>query len=279
MKINKVALFLRPNLNKSLFKEIESIFNSFNIEVFVSESKSNFHKENNLKFDELCSLCDAIVSLGGDGTFISMARKCISYNKPIFGINAGNLGFLTHISKSNLNTFLQDILEDNYYTYERIILQASINKHNQSLLAYAFNDIVIDRNSDSMSVIKAFMRDKLFNIYKADGLIISTPAGSTAYNMSAGGSILHPACQNFILTPICPHSLSQRPLVLPSSYKITFRINNAVVLIDGQDKFFLNENDSISITASKDYKINIMAPKDYSYFSTLKDKLSWGDAN
>jgi len=227
------------------------------------------------RFDELALKSDFLVTIGGDGTLISVARRSIYFDKPILGINLGTLGFLTSVLPSELSLFLKRFLEDDYKIDERMMINASINGNK----TIAFNDIVIKGKSVIHMVnIDAFVGDKKFNSYYGDGLVISTPTGSTAYNLSSGGPVVYPLTDAFIVTPISAHSLTQRPIVLPSDFEITLQTNDtdgAIVLIDGQDIHELNAGEIVKVKIAP-FKSKLIRAKERDYFSVLNQKLNWG---
>lgn len=280
-KIKKIGVILRPNTPEIIdnFMKLKSIFESYNIEVLLEENSAQMISLKGSSFKELGLKCDILVTLGGDGTLISTVRKSFDFDIPILGIHAGNLGFLADLSLDELDSFIEKMLNDEYHIDERAILEATVIKNNQEIKMYAFNDIVLTRTSISNMIhVEAFVDSKKFNTYYGDGVIASTPTGSTAYNLSAGGPVMFPMTNVFALTPICPHSLTQRPIVLPGKYTIEMKTSEerALIIIDGQDMHELGLGESVFIKlATKTVKL--IHNKDYNYFDVLKQKLSWGD--
>jgi NAD+ kinase len=230
---------------------------------------------NGIELNDLCEQCDFLVSLGGDGTLISVSRKSLYFNKAVMGINLGSLGFLTDINPKELNTFLIQFKENKYRIDSRMMLEVSINGKSY----VAFNDVSFSKDSSAgILSLEASINDKLINKYNGDGLIISTPTGSTAYNLSCGGPVVYPLTNALIVTPISPHSLTQRPLVLPEDFSISVRLTNpskAVLIIDGQDMFSINNDDKIVVkVASKNAKL--IHRFERNYFDVLSTKLNWG---
>jgi len=275
---SKAGVILRPSSPelKEVFEEIKSIFNKNNIEVFLEDNSASMIGEIGFTLDELCNKIDFLVSVGGDGTLLSVVRKSFNYDKPVLGINLGTLGFLTDISMDELENFLLDLKNKNYRIDNCMMIKGMLNSNT----FVAFNDIVISRKSiSSMIKINAKIADKHFNSYYGDGVIIATPTGSTAYNLSVGGPIVYPLTEAFIVTPIAPHSLTQRPLVMPAYFEIEFTINDsqgAVVIVDGQDIYELAENETIKIKVSKQ-NVKMIHRCQRNYFEVLSEKLRWGN--
>lgn len=275
---SKAGIILRPSSPelKAVYENIEQIFNKYNIEVLLEDNSADMIKLKGLPLDELCENVDFLVSVGGDGTLLSVVRKSYYYNKPVLGINLGTLGFLTDISMNELENFIIDFTNKKYRIDNRMMIKGALNLNS----FVAFNDIVITRKSiSSMIKIDARIDNKHFNSYYGDGIIISTPTGSTAYNLSVGGPILYPLTEAFLVTPVAPHSLTQRPLVMPADFEIEFTITDsqgAVVIADGQDIYELEENDSLKIKIAKQ-NAKMIHRCERNYFEVLSEKLRWGN--
>jgi NAD+ kinase len=277
-QINIVGIILKPNAPelKDIYTNIKNEFKKLSIFVLLEELSANMiGKRNGVSFENLCKKSDFLVSVGGDGTLISVIRRSFKYNKVVLGINLGKLGFLTDILPHELSDFLIDLKQDKYKIDSRMMIKAFIQKKEY----VSFNDIVITRKSISHMIhIDAKVNGKNFNSYYGDGLIISTPTGSTAYNLSTGGPVVYPSTEAFILTPICPHSLTQRPLVLPSEFELELTTKDevgAIVIIDGQNIIELTKNETVKIKiASK--KAKLLRSIGRNYFDVLTQKLNWG---
>jgi NAD+ kinase len=272
----KAGFVLKPKNTleiKDEFLKIKEIFEKYNIEVLLDSISARALGLRGIDFEDLCKEVDFIVSLGGDGTLISVTRRAYKFDKPVFGINLGNLGFLTDINPDNVEEFLKKFLKGEYRIDERMVIEIIYN--NKSL--YAFNDVVISKDViSSMINIQIDTNESFLNTYRGDGLIISTPTGSTAYNLSAGGPVVYPLTESFIITPICPHSLTQRPLVLPSNFelKATVKENFAKLILDGQEIYDLNDKILIK-KANKPAKLIHRIERNY--FDVLREKLHWGE--
>ena len=226
---------------------------------------------------------DLIFCIGGDGTLLSAAQKAAKLDIKILGINSGNLGFLAALkTQENFKQTLQHLLKDNFKEQERFLLKADVYRNKKIIFsACALNEAVLrPAQARAINLNVLFDKSQVKN-YFGDGLIISTPTGCTAYNMAAGGPIVMPSLNVFILTAICPHTLSQRPLVLPADKEIKVLLDktkkdiNINLTLDGQNNFPLQNNDIVKIIQSKQ-KLKILYPKNYDFFETLTTKLNWG---
>ena len=279
--IKKIGVVLRPSTPelKEHYYTLEKIFNEHGIEVLLDSISGGMIGIMGMEFDILCENSDALVTLGGDGTLISAVRRSFTYDIPIFGIYAGSLGFLADINFDELDAFVSKLVAGNYRVDERAILEATFKQNEKDVTIYAFNDIVLTRPSVSNMIhVETLVDSKAFNTYYGDGVIVSTPTGSTAYNLSAGGPVLFPLTNVFALTPICPHSLTQRPVVLPGEFSIEMKTpqDKALIIIDGQDKHELNIAQSIHIQLAEK-KVKLIHRNEFNYFDVLKEKLNWGE--
>ncbi len=280
-RVKKVGIILRPSTPelKDDFFMLEKIFNKYNIEVVIDSISGGMIGIMGMEFELMCQNSDILVTLGGDGTLISTVRRSFKYNIPILGVYAGNLGFLADINLDELDGFVNSLISGNYRVDERSILEAKLVKNQKEVTMYAFNDIVLTRPSVSNMIhIETLVDSKAFNTYYGDGVIVSTPTGSTAYNLSAGGPVLFPLTDVFALTPICPHSLTQRPVVLPGEFAIEMKSpkDKALVIIDGQDMLELEAQESINIKLASQ-KVKLIHREAFNYFDVLKEKLRWGE--
>ena len=221
---------------------------------------------------------DMIISIGGDGTFLKAAGRVGRKNIPILGINTGRLGFLADVSPEEMEETFNEIHKGQYNVEERSVLQLSSNKKKMEILPYALNDIaILKRDSSSMITIHTSINDAYLATYQADGLIIATPTGSTAYSLSVGGPIIVPHSNTIAITPVAPHSLNIRPIVIRDDWKITLdvesRSHNFLVSIDGSSESF-TENDRITINRA-DYTIKVVKRLNHVFFDTLRSKMMW----
>ena len=272
----KAGFVLKPKNTlkiKDTFLKIKEIFEKKGIDVYLDAISAKAIGLLGIDFEDMCKQVDFIVALGGDGTLISVARRAYKFDKPILGINAGNLGFLTDIYPENVEEFLDNFLKGNYRIDERMVIEIEYKGKN----LYAFNDVVISKDViSSMINIRVDTNESFLNTYRGDGLIISTPTGSTAYNLSAGGPVVYPLTESFILTPICPHSLTQRPLILPSNFILEISVNEKVskLVLDGQEIYTLD--DKIIVKKAK-RNAKLIHRVERNYFDVLREKLHWGE--
>jgi NAD+ kinase len=224
---------------------------------------------------------DALIVLGGDGTLLSMARAVGDLGVPMLGVNLGGLGFLTATTLDEMLPALEAMLAGDMAVEERMVLAARLVRAGQVTGEYiALNDVVITKSAMSRIIDLAVSVDgRHATAYRADGLIISTPTGSTAYNLSAGGPILFPTMDAVVLTPIAPHTLSNRPIVLPGTQRIdvTLRVDQEVMLtMDGQVGVPLRERDVVEVQKAR-ARIRLMRFETKDFFSVLRTKLKWGE--
>jgi NAD+ kinase len=229
-------------------------------------------------FDGTDFEADIAVSIGGDGTFLQAASRVGRKNIPILGINTGRLGFLADTLPEETESMIDDIYAGRYEIEERSVLQLQAQGE-QIESPYALNDIaILKRDTSSMISIHTAINGEYLTTYQADGLVIATPTGSTAYSLSVGGPIMVPQAGNFVVTPIAPHSLNMRPLVICDSCEITLdvesRSHSFRISIDGRSRS-MNENARLTITRA-DYKVRIIKRPERTFFETLRNKMMWG---
>lgn len=226
--------------------------------------------------------CDLAIIVGGDGTLLNAARSLADHDVPLLGINLGRLGFLADVLPADMTQTLDAILSGDYQSEERLMLHARIEREGQRVgEAEALNDIVIHKwEVARMIELETYIDGHFVNKHRSDGLIVATPTGSTAYALSGGGPILHPALDTIVLVPICPHTLSYRPIVVDAASEIEVVVNvsthtQAQVTCDGQINLRLMPGDRVFIRR-KERKIRLIHPAGYDYFEILRVKLGWG---
>jgi NAD+ kinase len=230
---------------------------------------------------EFLSECEAVISVGGDGTFLSVAHMCRFTEKQIIGVNLGGLGFLTDIGPEDIEDNLAKITDGDYLTISRMVLEACLYREDEKICQFhALNDIFINRiNTPKLTSISAWFGNDFITDFYADGIIVATPNGSTAYSLSAGGPIVEPNVKALLLTPICPHSLTERPIILPSDQTLRLVINeknpDLLLSADSIDSVRLQNGDQITISYGG-VKTNLIQLAERSYFSLLRRKLDWG---
>jgi len=279
----KIGIVLRPSSPDllDLFLRVKNEFAKYDAKVYLDTNSAKMIGLIGIEFDRMCNECDILVSIGGDGTLISLARRSYKYNKPIMGINAGNLGFLTDVTLDEIESFIEKFFAGEYRIDKRMMLRIDVDGQKY----YAFNDIVFSKETISAMVdlkveaecLNDEKKEKYWlNTYYGDGLIVSTPTGSTAYNLSAGGPVVFPLTKSLILTPLCPHSLTQRPLVLPSDFRLIIESKAKVeVILDGQEIVHLYGTKAKVKIASKPARL--IHRMERNYFDVLREKLNWGE--
>ncbi len=222
---------------------------------------------------------DLFLSIGGDGTMLESVAFVRNSGIPLAGINCGRMGFLANISKDEIAVAIDGFLNKEYVIEERELIQLVTSNNMFSNFNYAMNELTVHKkDTSSMITIHAFLNDEFLNSYWADGLIIATPTGSTAYSLSAGGPIVVPTSQTFVITPIAPHNLTVRPIVIPNNIEITLKLEGRspyyLAALDYQSETF---DSSIELKVkSADFKIKMMKLKEHNFFGTLRNKLMWG---
>jgi NAD+ kinase len=225
---------------------------------------------------------DWIVVLGGDGTLLGAARKTGRFGAPILGVNLGGLGFLTGIPFEGLYPAIEMMVDGQLEVESRVMLETKVLRNDKATCEFqVLNDVVINKRTLARIIdLDVSINKEFLTTFRADGLIISTPTGSTAYNLSAGGPILYPTMETFILTPICPFTLTNRPIIIPDTSVIQIKLKKeseetVILTFDGQVGFDLYYGDEVIIRKSNE-KIKLFKPPDHSYFKILRTKLMWG---
>ena len=224
---------------------------------------------------------DMVLVLGGDGTLLSVARLLEKCDTPILGINLGSLGFLTELGLEELYTSLEKVLGGQYKIEKRVRLEARLDRGGEIIGRYqVLNDVVINKGALARIIdLKAFVDDCEVTIYKADGLIVSTPTGSTAYSLAAGGPIIEPTLDVILVAPICPHTLTNRPLVVPGGSEVVLHLlsdsGKVYLTLDGQEGTKLMQGDKVFVRAS-DQRVNLVRTGTKNFYGVLATKLHWG---
>ncbi|MFO7460499.1 MAG: NAD(+)/NADH kinase [Desulfatiglandales bacterium] len=225
-----------------------------------------------------------VIVLGGDGTLLGAARRVAGYGVPILGVNLGGLGFLTEITLKRLYPVVEKMLEGRLEVESRLMLETKVSRENEEICRFmVLNDVVINKGALARIIdLDVHIDDQFLTTFRADGLIVSTPTGSTAYNLSAGGPILYPTMSSFILTPICPFALTNRPIILPDTATIYITLTRkseekVSLTFDGQVGFDLRYADRVAVCKAGK-RIRLIKSPDQSYFEILREKLGWGGA-
>ena len=231
---------------------------------------------------DLAETADLMIAVGGDGTMLYAAGVATGHDVPLLGVNRGRLGFLTDISPDEMLSGIGQILAGNYTQETRLLLTASIHYANgEHHSANALNDIVVQRrDTGRMLDVRTAIAGRFVNTHSGDGLIISTPTGSTAYALSCGGPIIDPAMDAVVVVPICPHTLSDRPIVVPAEQEIEVRLlartgTQAEVMLDGHSLGGLTPDDRLSVSQADD-RVTLIHPPGYDFYEILRSKLHWG---
>ncbi|MBP1677993.1 MAG: ATP-NAD/AcoX kinase, partial [Bacteroidetes bacterium] len=224
-------------------------------------------------------MADFAISIGGDGTFLSTAAHIGSKAIPIVGINTGRLGFLADVPVENMLPAIEALLDNNYYLEERTLLAVETSDGTKFDYPFALNEVsVLKQDSSSMISINTHLNGEAIHTYQADGLLVSTPTGSTAYSMSVGGPLVVPQAQNFLLSPVASHSLNVRPLVVPDNWVIDLEVRSRShcyqISLDGRT-LILDQTTKLRITKA-DFVVKIVKQQNQTFFDTLKKKLMWG---
>ena len=282
-QIKTAGFILKPDDPeiKTLYERSKAEFEGRGIAVLLADRSATMIGVAGVPFEVMCEKSDFLVSLGGDGTLLSLVRRSYGFHKPTVGINAGTLGFLADVTIDEVDNFLDYLLSGEYRIDDRMMIEGylkTVKGEKKSFIA--FNDVVITSPQPSKMVqVNASIQGERFNSYRGDGLIISTPTGSTAYNLAAGGPVVYPLTKAFIVTPISSHALgNQRPLVVPADFSIELDTEKyeAIATIDGQEVYPMEEGDILYIEGAKK-GAKLLHKKERNYFSVLREKLHWGD--
>ncbi len=279
-----IGVVCKPNLlNIDQIEEVLSeYFKNKDCKIFYDKNYYIKPKDTLVELKELASKSDLILAFGGDGTLLHIAEEAALQNKPVIGFNLGNLGFLTEAPLSNFQTILDNYFKNNLRSDLRNLINAHLIKENKHEVKQNFlNDIVISKGALSKIIdLNVFIDDKLVSQVRADGIIISSPTGSTAYSLSAGGPIVAPNLPLIIITPICPHTLTNRPLVISDKSKVSVSVDSSnpiYVSFDGSNSEELKGKFIINIEKSN-LNFNLLRMKKNEYFSVLKNKLMWSNS-
>lgn len=275
--MNKSALQLMQNDLTNLAQHLITK----NLEVWLEENTAQhaqLTRYPTLSLGDIGNIADVAIVMGGDGTMLSVARSLIETDVPLIGINRGRFGFLTDLRAEDMLVEIDRILDGEYIKEPRMLLATQVVRQGKVIEAsYALNDIVI-KSGLRLIELEVEIDHKFVYKQRSDGLILSTPTGTTAYALSAGGPILHPNLEAISLVPICPHTLSNRPIAVNSASKIEVTVvhfDEAQLSFDGQFQVTLEEGDKIMVQRAQQ-TISLLHPSDYCYFDMLRNKLNWG---
>lgn len=232
---------------------------------------------------KLPEVCDLIVVIGGDGTFLAVARLMEKRSIPILGINTGQLGFLTEIKKSEAIAVVSNLLDESHASIsERALMEVTLKRGKRTVYkGPVVNDVVVSKGAIARIIgVTVFVNDREVTTVRADGVIVSTPTGSTAYSLAAGGPILEPNLPALIITPICPHSVTHRPVIVPDRMDVKLQLNHrpghVLLTLDGQDALTMKEGDCVEVKMYRKHKLLIVSSPDRDYFDLLREKFKFG---
>ncbi|MEY2693091.1 MAG: hypothetical protein RIT03_1482 [Bacteroidota bacterium] len=289
----KIAIYgqFYQNSTEPIIRDIFQFFTQNKVELVVEHDFLLLLNEKHLLDESFATFTchsdldasfDMLLSIGGDGTILRAITLVRDSGIPVLGINAGRLGFLASVQKENITDFLQLVLDKKYRISKRSLLSLSCNPTNEAIekLNFAMNEITVSRkDTTSMITIETQLNDEFLNSYWADGLIIATPTGSTGYSMSCGGPILTPEVTSLVITPIAPHNLNARPLVIPDSTQIKLKVSgredNYLVSLDS--RIAAIPNDSELTIEKTNFHINMVEIPNETFLKTLRNKLMWGE--
>lgn len=285
-QFSRVGVFAKIN-GEGIAQTLEQVIKLLQqnkVEVCLEEKSATLLSGHDLKTypsESIGEHCDLVIVIGGDGSLLKAARAIVEYEIPIVGVNRGNLGFLADVTTAQLNNTLTEILNGNYYAEKRSMLNATIVKNQKKVSSHlALNDVVLHHGDIARLIeFEIFIDDEFVIDQRGDGIIASTPTGSTAYALSGGGPIVYPTLDVLTLLPMFPHTLSARPIVVAKNSKIKLVIakNNKIdvnISCDGQTHMALQAGDEVHIAAhNKD--LQLLHPQNYNYYALLREKLGW----
>lgn len=286
MKSKSIGILTKPKFPevKSTLQAVVSWLRERNIDVILDTTSATLLGEKGgLQKTQLASRADVLLVLGGDGTMLNAARLAGERSIPILGVNMGGLGFLTEVRLENLYPSLERVFANEFVLDERLMLATHIHRHGETVAqGVVLNDVVVSKGTLARMIeLRIEIQGHFVTNLRGDGLIISTPTGSTAYSLSAGGPIINPAVHSLIVTPVCPHTLTHRPIIVPDESEIdvtlTSKDEGAMATLDGQVGVALTQGDTVVIKASE-FRTKLIRFPETNYFSVLREKLKWGDA-
>lgn len=289
----KVAIYGQyyQNSTEPIIKDIFTFLIKNDVEMIIESHFLKILFEKNLiekeyptfeSYTELNSSFDMLISIGGDGTILRAATLVRDSGVPILGINAGRLGFLATVQKDNIDKFMQFIIDKKYSVSKRTLLSLTCSPDNEAIqdINFALNEISVSRKeTTSMITIETYLNDEYLNSYWADGLIIATPTGTTGYSMSCGGPILTPDVKSIVITPIAPHNLNARPLVVPDETEIRLKVSGRDdhYMVSLDSRIISVKNETVLLIKKSPFEINMVEIPEKTFLKTLRNKLFWGE--
>ncbi len=281
--MKRIGIIAKQNKPEAIavVKELISWCNDRGVECFIESEMAKFVSHTSLSKEEMPLSVDMVVVLGGDGTLLAAARAIQKRRIPILGVNLGGLGFLTEITLDELYPTLETIFRGDYTTDERMLLAAQVWREGNVVGEFTvLNDVVINKGALARIIeLETSVDDEYLTTFRADGLIISTPTGSTGYSLSAGGPIVYPSLHSIIITPICPHTLTNRPIIVPEDAAISVILcskgEEVFLTLDGQVGFKMEVNDRVEVEKAEEF-ISLIRSPSRGYSEVLRTKLRWG---
>jgi NAD+ kinase len=282
--MKKIGIICKPGRPEpeEILRELLPWLRRKGYETFVDQEAAAALNVGGFTRSEIASSVDVVLVLGGDGTMLSVSRSVAEKGVPILGINLGSMGFITEINRDEIYDVVDRILSGDCAIEERLMLTARVLRNGEEISGYTvLNDVVINKGALARIIdMETFINGTYVTTFKADGLIIATPTGSTAYSLSASGPIIYPTLDSIVLTPICPHTLTNRPILLPHDFRIEIVLKtlseDVYLTLDGQIGAPLRMDDVIEISQAE-YKTRLLIPYERDYFKILRNKLRWGE--
>ena len=286
MKSKSVGILTKPKFPevKATVRAVVNWLRDRKIDVVLDNTSATLLNERGgLQKTQLALKADVLLILGGDGTMLNAARLAGERGIPILGVNMGGLGFLTEVRLEHLYPSLERVFANDYVLDERLMISTHIHRHGETVAqGVVLNDVVVSKGTLARMIeLKIAIQGQFVTNLRGDGLIVSTPTGSTAYSLSAGGPIINPAVRSLILSPICPHTLTHRPLIVPDDVEIdvtlTSKDEGAMATLDGQVGVALTQGDTVVLKVSE-HRTRLIRFPESSYYEVLREKLKWGDS-
>lgn len=285
MKSKSIGILTKPKFPevKNTLQDVVTWLRTRSIDVMLDTTSAHLLGEQGGSQENLlASKADVLLVLGGDGTMLNAARLSGERGIPILGVNMGGLGFLTEVRLENLYPSLERVFANDFVLDERLMLRTQIHRRGETITpGVVLNDVVISKGTVARMIeLKIAIQGRFVTNLRGDGLIVSSPTGSTAYSLSAGGPIIDPAVQSLILTPICPHTLTHRPLIVPGNAEIevtlTSKDDGSMATLDGQMGVAISRGDTVVIQTSE-HRTKLIRFRESNYYDVLREKLKWGD--
>jgi NAD+ kinase len=285
MKSKSVGILTKPQFPEveRTLRDVVSWLRARSIDVILDTTSAILlGEQGGYQKTQLANKADVLLVLGGDGTMLNAARLAGERSIPVLGVHMGGLGFLTEVRLENLYPSLERVFANDFVLDERLMLQTHVHRHGETVArGVVLNDVVISKGTLARMIeLKIAIQGRFVTNLRGDGLIVSSPTGSTAYSLSAGGPIIDPAVQSLILTPICPHTLTHRPLIVPGNVEIdvtlTSKDDGAMATLDGQVGVAITQGDTVVIQTSE-HRTRLIRFPESNYYDVLREKLKWGD--